>query len=864
MTGSRVRVTQAAPVTSSENDLNVIARASGIPLPLARNSVEMAQQGDHMRFRFHAIAILISALMVLVETNAGSTTKTAPFSTAVQQQTWPVSGLQKPARIIVDHWGIAHIFAASSRDAFFLQGYNAARDRLWQIDLWRKRGLGLLAKSFGPAYVDEDRAARLFLYRGDMDKEWAVYAPGTREATEAFVAGINAYVAEVRAGGKPLPPEFKLTATMPDDWKAEDAVRIRSHALVSNVTSEVARARVTCAAGIAADRLRRKLEPAHTTVVPDGLDPCDVGEDVLKDYKLATEAVSFAPLILKDAQNPRPIRLSRVDAKAPEEGSNNWVIAPSRTTTGRAILANDPHRQLGVPSLRYIVQLSAPGLSLIGAGEPALPGVSFGHNDEIGWGITIFNTDQEDLYVYTLKVGDPDSYRYGDGYEKMRVVRETIEVKGEAPRTVDLRFTRHGPVLALDPVKGRAFAIRTVWNEPGVSGYLGSSRMWRAKSWGDFKSARDAWGAPPLNLVYADIRGDIGWAAGGIAPVRPNWDGLLPVPGDGRYEWKGFLSGDLLPSSYNPRQGWLATANEMNLPTGYPAEERRISFEWSDPTRITRIKAVLSSLPRSSLADSMALQTDSHSAESARLTQLLAPLSSADPVTSHALALLKQWDHDETVGSAAAAIYEVWLSEHLGKMTVNAATPAAARAIVDAGTPDSVISYLEHPDGALGPDPVAARDQLLLASLGAALGELKTLLGPDMSSWTWGRLHHATFEPAVAVLADSTLRAQMSMGPLELPGSASSPRAASYRTLDFAAIGGASVRMVLDAGQWDNSVIINTPGQSGDPFSPHYRDLFPLWAAGDYVPLLYSRAAVEREAESVITLTPNTTAIASH
>jgi penicillin amidase len=833
-------------------------------LLLARNSVEMARQGEPMRFGLHVIAILTGAMATLGAADAASTAKTAPFSTAVQQQTWPVTGLQKPARLIVDHWGIAHIFAATSRDAFFLQGYNAARDRLWQIDLWRKRGLGLLAKSFGAVYVDEDRAARLFLYRGDMAKEWAAYAPGTREATEAFAEGINAYVGEVRAGAKPLPPEFKLTATRPDDWKAEDVVRIRSHALVSNLTSEVARARVACAAGIAADRLRRKLEPQHTTVVPDGLNPCDVTDDVLKDYKLATEAVSFAPLILKGAANARPIRFSGGDAKAPEEGSNNWVIAPARTTTGRAILANDPHRQLGVPSLRYIVQLSAPGLSLIGAGEPALPGVSFGHNDEIGWGLTIFNTDQEDLYVYTLKPGDPESYRYGDGYEKMRIVRETIEVKGEAPRSVELRFTRHGPVLALDAAKGRAFAIRTVWNEPGVSGYLGSARMWRAKSWTDFKAGRDAWGAPPLNLVYADAHGNIGWAPGGITPVRPNWDGLLPVPGDGRYEWKGFLGGDLLPSSYNPKQGWLATANEMNLPPGYPAEERRVSFEWSDPTRITRIKAVLSNLPRSSLADSMALQTDSHSAESARLTALLAPLSSADPDVARALALLKQWDHDETVGSAAAAIYEVWLSEHLGKMAVSAVTPAAARPIVDAGSPDAVISYLEHPDAALGPDPIAARNQLLLASLGEALAELKTLLGPDMTSWSWGRLHHATFEPAVAVLADSTLRAQMSMGPLELPGSASTPRAATYRTFDYAAIGGASVRMVLDAGQWDNSVIINTPGQSGDPFSPHYRDLFALWAAGDYVPLLFSRAAVEREAESVITLTPNTTALAVH
>jgi penicillin amidase len=810
---------------------------------------------------FIATQFLLAAIIGCGATGAAAAAKPVPLSpsTAIHQQNWPVTGLREPARIVIDHWGIPHIFAASARDAFFVQGYNAARDRLWQIDLWRKRGLGLLAKSFGASYVDQDRAARLFLYRGDMAKEWAAYAPGTHEATQAFVAGINAYAAEVRAGSKPLPPEFKLTGTMPDDWQADDVVRIRSHALVSNVTSEVARARVACAAGIAADRLRRKLEPAHTTTVPEGLDPCDVTDDVLKDYKLATEAVSFAapaPSTLKSTSNSGPIRLAESDANPPEEGSNNWVVSPSHSATGRAILANDPHRQLGVPALRYIVQLNAPGLSIIGAGEPALPGVSFGHNDQVGWGLTIFNTDQEDLYVYTLKPGDPNFYRYGGGYEAMRVVQDTIEVKGEAPRAVELRFTRHGPVLMLDAAKGRAFAIRTVWNEPGVSGYLGSSRMWHAKSWDDFQSGRDAWGAPPLNLVYADTKGNIGWAPGGRTPVRPNWDGLMPVPGDGRYEWKGFLSGELLPSSYNPKEGWFATANEMNLPAGYPADERKISFEWSDPTRITRIKAVLGSLSRVSLADSMALQTDSHSAESARLTALLAPLSSPDPVVSQALTLLKQWDHDETVSSAAAAIYEVWISKHLCQMAVNTVTPAAARKIVDTGSLDAVVTYLEHPDAAIGADPSAARDALLLASLGETVTEVKTLLGPDIATWSWGRLHHATFEPAVAVLADPALRAQMSIGPLQLPGSASSPRAATYRTSDFAATAGASVRMVLDVGQWDNSVAINTPGQSGDPYSPHYRDLFPLWAAGDYVPLLFSRAAVEREAETVLTLTP--------
>jgi penicillin G amidase len=782
----------------------------------------------------------------------------AATSTAVQEQNWNVAGLNGPADIVIDHWGIAHIFAANIHDAFFLQGYNAARDRLWQIDLWRKRGLGLLAKSLGPAYIDQDRAARLFLYRGDMEKEWAAYAPDSRQWVTAFVDGVNAYVAQVQSGARPLPVEFKLTDSRPETWSAEDVLRIRSHALVSNVTSEVARARVVCAGGLKADELRRKIEPlGHKVTIPPGLNPCDVPADVLKDYLLATKQVDFRALTAtaQHADLSAERQLAAALDTQSTEGSNNWVIAPSRTATGRPILANDPHRQLGSPSLRYIVALNAPGLNIIGAGEPALPGISLGHNDDIAFGITIFAIDQEDLYVYELSKSNPDAYRYQSGWEKMQIVRETIDVKGGAAREVELRFTRHGPVLSLDAANHRAFAMRTVWNESGLAGYFGSSRLLMAKNWNDFKVATNAWGAPPLNIVYADTQGNIGWAASGRAPIRKNWDGLLPVPGDGRYEWAGFHGKDVLPSLLNPEQGYFGTANEMNLPSGYPNERNRIAFEWTDRSRIDRINELLATKTKMTLADSMAIQTDAVSAQSRRAVALLASLSSPDAALTQALKLLEGWNHEESTGSAAAAIYEVWATKHLGKTTVAKAAPEAAR-LIDNGQLQAVIEYLEHPDGALGADPAAARDAILLESLKSALAELNQRLGPDMTTWSWGRLHRATFEPAVAVLADPELRAQMSVGPLQTPGSSSTPRAQAYRPSDFSVIAGASVRLVMDVGAWDNSVAINTPGQSDDPMNAHYRDLFPLWAQGSYVPLRFSRAAVDADAEDLIHISP--------
>ncbi|WP_430425036.1 penicillin acylase family protein [Phenylobacterium sp.] len=769
----------------------------------------------------------------------------AEITTAVRQETAPVRGLAQPAEIIVDRWGVPHIYAATTRDAFFLQGWNAARDRLWQIDLWRKRGLGRLSASLGPAYVAQDRAARLFLYRGDMAAEWASYDPIGREAVEAFAAGVNAYVGEVRSGQRPLPVEFELTQSQPEDWNPEDILRIRSHALVSNVTSEVARALTVCAGGPEADALRRKLEPARKLVMPKGLDPCSVPAGVLNDYVLATDPVSFAPLS-KSAQAEAPKQLAQVIDERAAEGSNNWTIAASRSATGRPILANDPHRPVGAPALRYIAHLEAPGLSIIGAGEPALPGVSFGHNGTTAFGITINYVDQEDLYAYEVR---GNAYRYKAGFEPMRTVSETIEVKGGAPQTAELRFTRHGPVIWQDAT--RAFAIRTVWNEPGLAGYFGSSRMWRAKDWNDFQTARDKWGAPPLNLVYADTKGDIGWAVAARTPIRPNWDGLTPVPGDGRYEWAGFRKDGELPVVKNPAAGFFATANAMNIPAEpeYPRAARKLGFEWADPSRSIRIHEVLNGLPKISLGDSMALQTDSVSPQARRGVALLQPLTSTDPDVTKALTYLKSWNGDEATDSVAASLYETWAVKHLGAAVSAVAAKEAARPLIGASSPDPLLTWLE------GQSP-EARAPVLQASLKAAIVELKGRLGPDMSTWTWGRLHHARFVPAAAGLADPQLAAQMSVGPQQVPGSSSTPRAATWSPNDFRQTSGASVRVVLDVGAWDNSMAINTPGQSGDPMSVHYRDLFPLWASGAYVPLRFSRAAVEGDAGVVMKLTP--------
>jgi len=774
-----------------------------------------------------------------------------------------VAGLAEPAEILIDRWGVPHIYAKSERDVFFVQGFNAARDRLFQIDLWRRRGLGQLAEVFGPAYVEQDKAARLFLYRGDLDKEWKRYSSkGTDEAYStftAFVQGINAYIDWLGSHPDQVPFEFKHLRYQPAKWAAEDVVRIRSHGLHRNLQSEVDRANTACKSSLNADLIRMPLQPPWETKVPAGLDPC-LPKDVLNVFQLATQAVVFTKESLQtpDAEATRVAALDRSGEVL--EGSNNWVISPKRSATGRAIMANDPHRAYSAPSLRYITHLSAPGLNVIGAGEPALPGISIGHNGTAAFGITIFPIDQHDLYVYELNPAQGSEYRYKSGWEPFKIIREVIKVKNAEPVAADLLFTRHGPVIFVEKDQrkpgGRAFAVRSVWLEPGTLSYFNAIDSMRARTLEQFSRSMQKWGAPPLNHVYADLNGNIAWLPRGLTPKRPNWDGLLPVPGDGRYEWDGFWNGEELPSVRNPTQGWFATANSMNLPPDYPYRERKLSFEWTNDSRFNRISEVLHGLPKISLEQVQELQNDILSIPARRVVNFLAGLSSTDAKTQAALDLLRSWDFRELAESAPTALFEVWQSRHLRKAFAEAVLPKAAHDVVSSTDMRVLLSALENPAGYFGASAVQRRHALLLTTLRAAFVEMESLLGSDPQLWQWGKLHHNLNEHAFTSIVDESIRTKLDVGPIAKHGSEFTPNQSGYRVTDFRQTGGPSFRIIVDVGNWDNSRAMNHPGQSGDLENPHYRDLAPLWRRGEYFPLHYSREAVEGETEQIIRLMP--------
>jgi len=729
---------------------------------------------------------------------------------------YEVAGLQKPAEIIVDEWGVPHIYAQEHYDTFFVQGFNAARDRLWQIDTWRRRGLGELAEVFGESYVAQDRAARLFLYRGDMYREWLAYGSDAKRIAEAFTAGINAYIDLTEREPRLLPPEFSLLQYRPAKWRPQDPVLIRGHGLWANVDREVRRALIVCRADLQTAAYWQPLEPAWETRVPAGLDPCSIPADVLDTYFLAKAPVRFDV----PGRAANEVRDSSIDRSL---GSNNWVVAPSRTTTGRPILADDPHRSHALPSLRYIAHLVGPGINVVGAGEPALPGISIGHNERIAFGLTIFPIDQEDLYVYE-KAGD--GYRYGDGIEAFRTIREEIAVRGQAPVTVMLKFTRHGPVVREN--EAHAFAVRAAWLEPGMAPYFGSVEYMRASNWREFLAALNRWGAPSENQVYADVDGNIGYKPAGMFPRRVGWDGLLPVPGDGRYEWNGFFDMDVLPVEFNPARGFTGTANSMNLPADYPIDRYPMGFEWNAGWRYRRLWQVLSADDEQSLEDSAALQRD-------YLSLLALEVIGRIPadIDGPAVQLLRDWDGTMNADSAAAALYAIWYYRHLLPELARLLLPQAPELVVDMDSP-GVLRLLSEDRSRLA----------ISTSLVAAYAEVKRLLGSDQRRWHWGDLHEMRFSHPLLSLADRRLAAQMALPAYPRGGSANTTNNTGFSAADLLVRSGASYRQVIDVGNWDASTMTNAPGQSGDPRSPYYGNLLKGWAEDASFPLLYDRAKI--------------------
>jgi penicillin G amidase len=560
--------------------------------------------------------------------------------------------------------------------------------------------------------------------------------------------------------------------------------------------------------------------------VPRGLDLAGITSELLYDYNLAIGSIRFSA--------KGPVELAAAPFERPDnmQGSNNWVVSGAHSETGKPLLASDPHRPINMPSLRKTVHLVGPGWNVIGAGEPALPGIALGHNEEMGFGFTIVGIDQCDIYVERMNPLNPNEYSYKGQWRKLEIVDEEIAVKGEArPRRVQLRYTLHGPVIAEDLGRHRVFALKWTGAEPGGAGYLGALRLSRAKNWDEFQQAAAAYKVPSENIVYADRTGNIGWIASGLAPVRKGWSGLLPVPGDtGEYEWTGYLPGSENPRSFNPPSGMIATANHNILPPNYP---HMLGYEWAPSFRFDRITEMLIAQPKFSIDRFTQMQHDAQS-HAARVFQSIirgwVPAhGELDEREQAALERFKKWDVRLRPDSSEALLYEFWVAkmhaflfgQRLGSRVDQTMLLRTLRA---------------------APDWKAVR-----GALNAALTDLERTFGADPAGWHWGNVHSVRFIHPVEVKA-------WHRGPYPRPGDGNSVLATGGT--NFRQTTGASYRQVLDLSDWDKSMMTNVPGEVGDPRSPHYDDLIDDWREGKYHPMPYTRAAVEAATTERIRLQP--------
>jgi len=757
-------------------------------------------------------------------------------SLAVIRGTEKLPGLHHSVHVQRDRWGVAHIYAGDQHDLFFAQGFVAAQDRLFQMELWKRAGQGRLAEILGPSAVQRDLNARRLRYRGDMAQEYRSYSPDTQEILQAFTAGINAYIADTERSGHPgLPLEFQLAGFTPEPWKPEDCLnRLAAYAMMGNASHELRHAQLVAllgaheATGLFHFDPDTKLDPAP------GVDFAGLSPALLENIVSSDRRIPFPATTLQE--------------------SNNWTVSGALTASGKPLLANDPHRVIAQPSLRYIVHLVAPGWNVIGAVEPALPGVAAGHNEHIAWGFTIFGIDQQDLYLETLNPADSKQYRTEHGWEAMREELETIRVRGAAEVPAVLHFTRHGPVVWEDG--RRALALRWAGAEPGTAGYLGALSLDRARNWQEFERAMPRWKVPPENIVYADRDGNIGEHSTGLAPLRTNFNGLLPVPGTGEYEWSGFVPNAQLPHSYNPAAGFVATANQKTIPDSYPYP---MGYEWAPPTRFERIQEVLEEARRAghklTIPDMEALQLDVVSPLARRMQVLLRrALGAQGGNAGQAGQLILDWDGDLRADSPSAALYEVWTTRLRTELT-RRAVPDHMQGVLPTWSLYKVVLELSQPRAALfGASVHPTRDALLRDTLQAAYEELSTKQGTDPRRWSWGELHKVYFRHALDTAPGAA--GLLDRGPAERPGDSDVVQATGFADGSFEQTSGASYREILDLADWDHSVAINVPGQSGQPGSKHFDDLLPLWRSGQYFPLRYSRHAVDAVTTDRLILQP--------
>lgn len=838
------------------------------------------------------VALIVLLAMVVVAGLFLGYTVTRSFPQT--QGTLQLKGLQAPVDVLRDGNGVPHLYADNTADLFKAQGFVTAQDRFYQMDFWRHLGAGRLSELLGKGTVKTDKFLRTLGWHRVAEQEYASAPPDTRLVLDAYAAGVNAYVSARSAADLSL--EYSvlgltgLSNYRPEPWTGADTLawgKAMAWNLGGNMDAEIQRAVLNQVIGVEKTNAYMPLYPHgdHPVIVPTP----------------AFGAAAAEPLAGLDAQLQDVAALTGGAFRG--IGSNDWVIAGSRTTTGMPLLANDPHLGIRMPSIWYEVGLhcrtvnAACPYDVVGYSFPGVPAVIIGHNARIAWGVTNVGPDVQDLFIEKINPANPNQYQVNGAWVDMQVSQETIKVLNGPDQTVTIRTTRNGPLvtgtsvmtstqsitnslgvaaaspitnvldslqanaaqLGADPAAQYAYALRWTALQPGTL-FQSVFKLNRARNWDDFRIALRDWDVPSQNFVYADVDGNIGYQTPGNIPIRKKGNGLLPVPGwTDDYQWTGYIPFDQLPSSFNPPQGFIATANNAVVGPDYPYI---LALDWDMGYRAQRIVDMIQAKPKLSMDDIAAIQGDNQNLGAAEVLPSLLALKFDDAQLAAGQQSLAKWDQQMHMSSGPAALYAAFF-RHLLADTFNDDLPDRYWPGGSDNNWITVRNLLKDPQSSWWDNQttpaVETRDDILRQAFTEGYAELEQRFGAP-GNWSWGALHGSIFDnESLGRSGVKPIEAIFNRGPFPTSGGTAIVNATSFDVTNddpYRTTSVPSMRMIVDVANFENTRMIHTTGQSGHAFAPHYIDMADRWRLIQYAIMPFGRPAVEAAAAEKLTLTP--------
>ncbi len=752
-----------------------------------------------------------------------------------------VDGLRERVEVMRDRWGIPHMRARNSHDAFCAQGFVHAQDRMWHMEWDRRRAYGTTAELIGAVGIEADRLARRFQIERAARAEWQILNDETRAMVEAYTNGVNAFIAQT-----PVPSvEFQVLGIRPAPWRVWDCLSVFKirHVLMGVLYNKLWRLKVVLKVGA---HKAAELYPAYADGHPLIVPPDEIyhrhGDLSFPDFEKAAALLPSAG------------------------GSNNWVMDGARTRSGKPLLAGDPHRQIDVPNVYYQNHLACADFDVIGASFPGVPAFShFGHNAHVAWAVTHAGADYQDLYVERFDANDSTRFEYQGELRTADVSDERIKVKDGMDVTERVRRTQHGPIVFDAPWAHHAIALRYTAFEAGKT-FECFLPMLRARNVHELRAAQREWVEPAQNLIMADVDGDIAYHTRGMLPIRDGANGWLPVPGwTGAHEWRGFIPFDEMPQLTNPATHFIASANNKIVDDDYPYF---ISVDAAPGYRYARIAEQLCGLQDATHEDFARIQADRLSIAARELVPHLLTLEPRDAIARRALDQLRAWDYRLEPDSVAATIYATTRDVLMRQLMEGLLGRELAREMFSGGRGAAthmlrlrtyLAQYIASGDARLlnaSASASASWTAALENALSVAVAQLSALLGDDMEGWQWCKLHHTAPAHPLSVLPEVGL--QFNPPRAQYGGDSDTVQAAGYfSAISYQVQGTQCYRQIIDLGALKRAQWVVPLGASGHPGSAHYADQVEPWSRNQYVPMLFDWHEIETEAEAKLELVQN-------